>query len=90
LTDPTDLLAESQPNSDLSFRRYPGERIVAGNTHGTGCAFSTSVACNLALGSTLSEAVLNAKKYVTEALRNSYQLGRGTGPINHLFGLKRS
>ena len=89
LSEPTDLLAESEPDGSLSFRTYPGVQIPTLNTHGTGCAFSTALACNLALGSSLGDAVLKAKTYVSGALRNSYQVGKGTSPINHLFGLKR-
>jgi hydroxymethylpyrimidine/phosphomethylpyrimidine kinase len=86
--EPTDLLAETQPDGSLSLRMYPGERISTENTHGTGCAFSTALACNLALGASLADAVQAAKTYVTEALRNSYAVGKGTSPINHLFGCK--
>jgi hydroxymethylpyrimidine/phosphomethylpyrimidine kinase len=89
LAEPTDLLAETQPDGSLSFRMYPGERISTENTHGTGCAFSTALACNLALGATLADAVQAAKAYVTEALRNSFAVGKGTSPINHLFGFAR-
>jgi hydroxymethylpyrimidine/phosphomethylpyrimidine kinase len=88
LSEPTDVLAETQSDGSLSFRMYPGERISTENTHGTGCAFSTALACNLALGASLADAVQAAKTYVTEALRNSYAVGKGTSPINHLFGCK--
>jgi hydroxymethylpyrimidine/phosphomethylpyrimidine kinase len=89
LAEPTELLAETQSDGSLSFRVYPGERIGTENTHGTGCAFSTALACNLALGASLVDAVQAAKTYVTEALRNSYAVGKGTSPINHFFGGKR-
>jgi hydroxymethylpyrimidine/phosphomethylpyrimidine kinase len=88
LAEPIDLLAETQTDGSLSFRVYPGERISTENTHGTGCAFSTALACNLALGASLADAVQAAKTYVTKALRNSYAVGKGTSPINHLFGRK--
>lgn len=89
LAEPTDLLAQTHRDGSLGFRTYPGERIATPNTHGTGCAFSTALACNLALGKSLEDSVLAAKTYVTEALRHSYQVGKGTSPINHLFGLQR-
>lgn len=87
-SEPSDLLAQSRPDASVKFRTYPGERIATKNTHGTGCAFSTALACNLAKGTSLEDAVLAAKRYVTEALRNAYSLGKGVGPINHLFGWK--
>jgi hydroxymethylpyrimidine/phosphomethylpyrimidine kinase len=88
LPEPTDLLAETQLDGSLLFRKYHGERISTENTHGTGCAFSTALACNLALGASLAGAVQAAKTYVAEALRNSYAVGKGTSPINHFFGCK--
>jgi hydroxymethylpyrimidine kinase/phosphomethylpyrimidine kinase len=47
---------------------FEGERL-AGRVHGTGCAFSSAIAANLALGRELPEAVLEAKKYVAELFR---------------------
>lgn len=64
-------------------RQYPGERIVSRSTHGTGCAFAMALACRLALGSTLTEAVALAKQYVAEAIRSAPAIGRGVGPLNH-------
>jgi hydroxymethylpyrimidine/phosphomethylpyrimidine kinase len=64
---------------------FRAERIASLNTHGTGCAFSTAVACNLARGRGLELAVLLAKAYVLEAISNSYSIGKGAGPINHLL-----
>jgi hydroxymethylpyrimidine/phosphomethylpyrimidine kinase len=58
-----------------------GTRIVSGSTHGTGCAFSTALACNLALGRNLMDAAKAAKQYVETALKNAPRLGRGTGPV---------
>ena len=40
-------------------------------THGTGCTYSAAVAANLALGSSLSEAVSAAKDYITRAIEKS-------------------
>lgn len=88
LAQPTDLLAESLPDSELVFREFPGERVDTPNTHGTGCAFATAVACNLAVGMRLSDAVFMAKRYVAGALRNAYRVGKGSGPINHLHAFK--
>jgi len=86
---PLDLLAERHSDGILAFRWYPGERIDTPNTHGTGCAFSTALACELASGKNLVDSVLAAKEYVTGALRNSYSIGKGTGPVNHFFGARK-
>jgi len=89
LEQPTDLLAESLSDGSLAFRQYPAERIATPNTHGTGCAFSTALACRLASGENLGDAVEGAKDYVSEALRHSYAIGRGTSPVNHFFKLRQ-
>ncbi|MBO0911842.1 MAG: bifunctional hydroxymethylpyrimidine kinase/phosphomethylpyrimidine kinase, partial [Acidobacteria bacterium] len=72
--------------SQTGIETFRSDRLESSNTHGTGCAFSTAVACQLALGRTLEMAVLLAKAYVLLAIRNSYPIGRGTGPLNHFYG----
>ena len=64
-----------------------GERIVTSSTHGTGCAFSSALLCALIAGQDPRLAVTAAKAYVTEALRSAYPIGKGKGPMNHLFRL---
>jgi hydroxymethylpyrimidine/phosphomethylpyrimidine kinase len=54
-------------------------------THGTGCAFAMAIACNLANGMELREAVRAAKEYVRRAMETAVPLGQGHGPMNHLF-----
>src|SRR5438309_1897174 len=63
------------------------ERVDSPNTHGTGCAFATAIACQLALGKPLRMAVGLAKAYVSDAIKNSYSIGRGPGPVNHMYRL---
>ena len=63
---------------------FPGRHIEASSTHGTGCAFATSIACQLALGQEMPQAVRAAKQYVTRAVEAAYPLGKGVGPINHM------
>jgi hydroxymethylpyrimidine/phosphomethylpyrimidine kinase len=62
-----------------------GEKIITNATHGTGCAFSSALLCALIAGRSSREAAAAAKAYVTEALRSAYPVGKGKGPINHLF-----
>jgi hydroxymethylpyrimidine/phosphomethylpyrimidine kinase len=62
---------------------FPGVHLESRSTHGTGCAFATALACQLARGTTLPEAVRAAKEYVHKAIAAAYPLGRGCGPINH-------
>ena len=62
-----------------------GEKIVTNATHGTGCAFSSALLCGLISGRSPREAAAAAKAYVTGALRSAYPVGKGKGPMNHLF-----
>jgi hydroxymethylpyrimidine/phosphomethylpyrimidine kinase len=62
-----------------------GEKINTTSTHGTGCAFSTALAVSLAHGAEPEEAVRAAKDYVAGALRHAPGIGRGRGPIGHLW-----
>ena len=64
---------------------FKAERQRSNSTHGTGCAFATAMACHLALDRGMAEAALLAKTYVTAAISNGHPLGRGTGPVNHLY-----
>ncbi len=60
------------------------------NTHGTGCAFATSIACGLANGEPLVEAVRSAKRFVRCAIESAPGLGLGRGPLDLLWPLERS
>jgi hydroxymethylpyrimidine/phosphomethylpyrimidine kinase len=64
---------------------FKSARLRSNSTHGTGCAFATSLACHLALGRGLPEAVLLAKAYVAATISNAHPLGHGTGPVHHLY-----
>ncbi|MGE4276446.1 MAG: bifunctional hydroxymethylpyrimidine kinase/phosphomethylpyrimidine kinase [Lawsonibacter sp.] len=66
---------------------FRGCRINNPNTHGTGCTLSSAIAANLAKGYELEPSVERAKAYLSGALASMLNLGRGCGPINHLFDL---
>jgi len=68
---------------------FKADRQRSNSTHGTGCAFSTAMACHLALDRGLAEAALLAKTYVTAAISYGQPLGRGTGPVNHLYRMSQ-
>jgi hydroxymethylpyrimidine/phosphomethylpyrimidine kinase len=84
LDQPADLLSLNR-NSGLDQQFFRSERVRSNSTHGTGCAFSCSMACHLALGRNLPEAVALAKEFVTGAIGAAYPVGRGVGPINHFY-----
>ena len=68
---------------------FKADRQRSNFTHGTGCAFATAVACHLAYGRGLPEAVLLAKAYVSAAIANAHPLGRGVGPLHHLYRMSQ-
>jgi len=76
----TDLLAQGG-----GVRRWSDARIASRNTHGTGCTLSTALACQLAMGQSLSDAVGHARAYVLAALAAGadVQVGAGHGPLDH-------
>ena len=62
-----------------------GKRVRTENTHGTGCSLSSAIACGLAQGFSADVAVREAKAYVAGALAAGLDLGRGSGPLNHMW-----
>jgi hydroxymethylpyrimidine/phosphomethylpyrimidine kinase len=81
----TDLLSFTHPNGGIENQVFKAERQRSRSTHGTGCAFASALACHLAHGRALPEAVLLAKAYVAAAITHAQPLGRGTGPLDHLY-----
>ncbi len=65
------------------FREFSAPRVETTSTHGTGCTFASAIAAGLAVGMQVEEAVGRAKAYVTEAIRRSFPMGGGHGPLNH-------
>jgi len=68
---------------------FSGEHIATKNTHGTGCTLSSALAANLAKGLPLPEAVKESKAYVTLAIRNALDIGKGCGPTHHFVNMFR-
>lgn len=63
------------------FYEFANDKIASGNLHGTGCVLSSAIACNLANGLHMPEAVAKAKEFLTAALRRSsaIKIGHGNG-----------
>lgn len=66
---------------------FESRRINNLNTHGTGCTLSSAIACNLAKGLTVPEAVKRAKEYITGAISAGLDLGHGRGPLDHGYDI---
>ena len=78
--------------SASGVERFVRPRVATPHSHGTGCTLSAAIAALLAQGVVLREAVDRAKAYVWEGLRHGRGLGigKGRGPIDHLFAVRRT
>ncbi len=83
INDANDLLYSE--NGSIWFK---GKRIDNPNTHGTGCTLSSAIASNLAKGESLEDSVRYAKNYISGALADMLDLGKGSGPLNHAFAIE--
>ena len=83
INDANDLLYR---NGD--YKWFTGKRIDNPNTHGTGCTLSSAIASNLAKGRDLETSVKYAKNYISGALADMLDLGKGSGPMNHAFAIE--
>ena len=72
-----DVLHDGTTAHELAAPRAPG------TFHGTGCALSAAIAVGLARGATLHDAVVQAKRYVTDAIAGSAPRGRGARPLDN-------
>ncbi len=71
-----------------TVQKLPYQRLKK-NVRGTGCIFSTSLACELAMGHSIEESVRRAQSFTTRAVRQSQKVMKGywtwTGePVTHL------
>ncbi|QQS12294.1 MAG: bifunctional hydroxymethylpyrimidine kinase/phosphomethylpyrimidine kinase [Rhodospirillales bacterium] len=64
-------------------QRFTHRRVATRHTHGTGCTLASAIACGLAQGLTLAEAVARARDYVRRAIETAPGFGAGHGPLNH-------
>lgn len=76
--DPVDVLYDGR-----KFTEFSGERL-AGEVHGTGCAFSAAIASGLARQEDVQDAIRRAKSYIGEAIKMSLSIGRGRPSVNYL------
>ena len=81
--DANDVLG--RPDGSVTW--FNGERVDTANTHGTGCTLSSAIACGLARGFSLEQSIDQAKRYLTGALTAGLDLGKGSGPMDHMWQL---
>jgi hydroxymethylpyrimidine/phosphomethylpyrimidine kinase len=85
-------LRSSRSSCDLlydgaDFYEFDAQRMPTRDDHGGGDTLAAAVACALAHGFTVPDAVGFGKRWVTECLRAAYPLGGGHGPVSPLFRL---
>jgi hydroxymethylpyrimidine/phosphomethylpyrimidine kinase len=84
-----DLLVDpnaQRPEDRQRWFRHP--RIDTSSTHGTGCTLSSAIAAGLGSGRTLATSIGEAIAFLHGALGAAYPLGKGHGPVNHLYRLQ--
>ncbi|KAL3538532.1 hypothetical protein ACH5RR_001898 [Cinchona calisaya] len=84
--DAVDILYDGK-----DFFEFHCSRIITPNTHGTGCSLASSIAAELAKGSSVVSAVKVAKRYIESALDYSKDIFIGNGrqgPLDHHLKLK--
>lgn len=69
---------------DVDVPHYVQCRYIADRSpRGTGCSYASAIACGLASHSTLYDAVLKAKRYITLAIESSYSFEPNSWLLNH-------
>lgn len=82
----TDILF-SKLGEELQVETFASKTILTKNIHGTGCTLSSAIAAFMAKGYLLNDAVVEAKRYVSDAISTgaNVKIGHGFGPVNHGF-----
>ena len=76
----TDILYDGE-----NFTLFDEERIDTKHTHGTGCTLSSAITANLSKGMNIVDSVRFGKEYITGAIKNGFELGKGVGPTHHFY-----
>jgi hydroxymethylpyrimidine/phosphomethylpyrimidine kinase len=79
----TDLLFDGE-----TFHTFDAPRVNTRHDHGAGDTLAAAIACALAHGFAMPEAVGFGKSWVTECLKAAYPIGNGLGPVSALFRLQ--
>jgi hydroxymethylpyrimidine/phosphomethylpyrimidine kinase len=63
------------------FTSIRSEFVKSRNTHGIGCTFSAAITAALAEGSSIQNAIIEAKLYIVKSLKKSVNIGKGVSPV---------
>lgn len=77
----------SSSQSGIHHTIFTADTIPTRNTHGTGCTLSAAITAYMARGCSMVEAIAEAKRFITDAIRSGadIEIGHGIGPVNHSF-----
>jgi hydroxymethylpyrimidine/phosphomethylpyrimidine kinase len=78
-----DLLYEGS-----SFVELATERMPAPHTHGSGDTLAAATTSALALGLEVPEAMAAGKSFITSAIKDSFPLGAGLGPVSQFWRVR--
>jgi hydroxymethylpyrimidine/phosphomethylpyrimidine kinase len=81
--DAVDLLSDG-----IDAVEFPAARIETAHTHGSGDTLAAAITAGLARGASVPEAVAEGKRFITEAVRGSFPLGGGLGPVGHFWRVR--
>jgi hydroxymethylpyrimidine/phosphomethylpyrimidine kinase len=71
-----------------SFLEFTAPRSDTAHTHGSGDTLASSITAALARGLDVPSAVALGKRFVTGAVRDSFPLGSGLGPVGHFWRIR--
>lgn len=82
-----DICVDRLYTSGGETARFDSERIDTPHTHGTGCTLSSAIACGLASGKNLTNAIADAKRFLTRALirGREFPVFSKYGPLCHFM-----
>ncbi|MGI8759815.1 MAG: bifunctional hydroxymethylpyrimidine kinase/phosphomethylpyrimidine kinase [Jatrophihabitantaceae bacterium] len=81
--DAVDLLFDG-----TDFVEFAAPRAATRHTHGSGDTLAASITAGLARGLDVGAAVEEGKRFVTGAIRGSFPLGSGLGPVGHFWRVR--
>ena len=81
--DAVDVLFDGTSTIELSSVRYDTT-----HTHGSGDTLAAAITAGLARGLDMPAAVREGKAFITQAVADSFSLGKGLGPVGHFWRVK--
>ena len=65
------------------FKLLESEKVTSTYNHGAGCTFAASICANLANDLSVEESVIEAKEFVSAAIKHGWALNDHVGPVMH-------